>query len=74
MKTILVTVKPHSKKGPLIEPVDDIKLIIYVREVAADGKANEAVVTQIAKYYKVPKSHISIVRGHTSRHKLIAIE
>ena len=38
---IAVTVKPGSKKGPLVEKADD-GLIVYVREQAVDGKATAA--------------------------------
>lgn len=70
---INVTVKPNSKKGPLIEPLDDGGLIVYIREIAADDQANEALVKLLSKHYKIAKNKISIVRGHTSRHKVVEI-
>jgi uncharacterized protein (TIGR00251 family) len=38
------------------------------------GKANAAVLELVAKALKVPKSSIRLIRGHTSREKLMAIE
>jgi len=68
-----LTIKPNSTKGPLVEPQDDGSLVVYVREIAADGKANEALIKLLAKHFNVPKTHITILRGHTSRHKVIEI-
>lgn len=70
---INVVIKPNSTKGPLVEKQADGSLIVYIREIAADGEANEALIKLLAKHYDVPKTSITIIRGHTSRHKLINI-
>lgn len=70
---IVVRVKPGSTKGPLIEEVGD-ELILYVREKAIDGAANEGVITLLAKHYGVAKSRVSVVRGHTARIKQVDID
>ena len=70
---IKITIKPNSTKGPLIGAQSDGTLLVYTREIAADGKANEALVKLLAKYFDVPKTYITIVRGHTSRHKVVEI-
>ena len=49
-------------------------LKIKCRAIAEKGKANEVVIDLLAKHYKVPKSHISILRGSSSARKLISIE
>ncbi len=68
-----ITVKPGSKKGPLVEEGPD-GLIVYVRERAVDGAANEGVVKLLATHFGVPKSRVDIVRGHTSRSKLVEVD
>jgi len=68
-----ITVKPNSKRGPLVEQQPDGSLIVFLREVAADGQANEALVKLLAKHYDVPKTSIEIVRGHTARHKVVEL-
>jgi uncharacterized protein YggU (UPF0235/DUF167 family) len=68
-----ITVKPGSKKGPLVEADDDGSLTLYVRERAVDGAANAAVIKVLSDHFGVPKSRIDIVRGHTSRSKLIEV-
>lgn len=68
-----IRVKPGSKKGSLVQPSLTGELLVYVREPAVDGKANAAVIKLLADYYDVPKSCVSIVRGRTSRIKIIHV-
>jgi len=68
-----VSVKPGSKKGPLVEVGDDGSLTVYVRERAVDGAANDGVIRVLVEHFGVPKSRVDIVRGHTSRTKLVEV-
>lgn len=70
---ISVRVKPGSRKGPLVEAVEDGALTLYVQERAVDGKANEAVTKLLAEHLGVPRSRIELVSGATSRHKRFRI-
>ena len=74
MSRYRVAVKPGSKKGPLVEVGEDGTLTVFVRERAVDGAANEGVVRLLAEHFGVPKSRVGIVRGHTSRTKLVDVE
>jgi len=68
-ETVVVKVKPGSRKGPLVEVGDDGELTIYVQQRAVDGKANEAVIKLLAAYLEVPRSRVELVSGTTSRIK-----
>lgn len=68
-----IYVKPGSKKAPLIETDADGSLTVYVKERAADGKANQAVIESLARHFNVAKTQVEIIRGHASRNKLIEI-
>jgi len=70
---IKVHIKPNSKKGPLVEAGED-GLVVYVREVATDNQANEALIKLLAEYYGVPKSRVKIIRGQTGRQKVVEID
>ena len=70
---VSVRVKPGSRKGPLVETGADGALTIYVREPAADGKANAAVLRLLAEHLGVPRSRIELVSGATSRLKRFRI-
>ena len=72
-ETVVVRVKPGSKKGPLIETAADGELTIYVRERAIDGKANEAVVKLLAEHLGVPRSRVELASGATLRIKRFRI-
>lgn len=69
-----VTVKPGSKKGPFVAVGETGELTLYVRERAVDGAANDGVIKLLAAHFGVPRSRVTIVRGHTSRQKLVAVD
>jgi uncharacterized protein len=67
--SVVVKVKPGSRKGPLVEVGPDGELTIYVRERAVDGKANDAVTRLLAAHLQLPRSRVELVSGTTSRLK-----
>lgn len=69
---ITVRVKPGSRKGPLIE-ADRDTLTVYVQQRAVDGQANAGVIALLAQHFDVPKSRVEIIRGHTSRTKVVRV-
>lgn len=68
-----VTVKPNSKKGPLVESVSDSELVVYLREKAHDGEANAALVKVLAGHFGVGKTSVRIVAGQRGRKKIVEI-
>lgn len=70
---IVVRVKPGSSKGPLVES-DEEGLVVFVREKAIDGAANDGVIKQLADHFGVAKSRVRVVRGHTARIKQVEID
>ena len=69
---IEVKVFPKSSREELVKTADIIKA--YVKEAPDKGKANKALIALIAKEYKVKKADVFIVKGETSRKKLIEIK
>jgi uncharacterized protein YggU (UPF0235/DUF167 family) len=67
--SIIVKVRPGSRKGPLVEIGSNGELTIYVREPAVDGKANDAVARLLAAHLQLPRSRVELVSGATSRQK-----
>jgi uncharacterized protein len=72
-ETIVVRVKPGSRKGPLVEAHDDGGLTVYVRERPVEGKANEAVIRLLSEHLGVARSQLALVSGASSRVKRIRI-
>ena len=49
------------------------ELRIKVTEPPVDAAANEALVRLLAKRLNCPRSSVQLIRGHTSRHKIIKL-
>jgi uncharacterized protein len=49
------------------------ELEVRVAEAPAEGAANDAVVKLLAKAFGISRSEVSIISGHASRHKRVAI-
>lgn len=47
---------------------------VYVTTPPEDGKANEQVIKLLSKHFRVAKSKITIMRGHTHKYKTIQID
>lgn len=67
-----VTVKPNSKKGPLVV-ADGDKLTVYLREKPIEGEANTALIKTLSKHFRVSKSCIIIKSGARGRKKLLEV-
>ena len=70
--TIRVKVHPRAKRNAITGIVGDaVKLSLTSPPV--DGKANEACMRFFAELFGVPRAAVTIVKGETSRTKLIQI-
>lgn len=74
MPTLTIHVKPGSTKGPLVVEAGEREFTVFLRERAVDGKANEALARVLAEHFGVAKSRVTIVRGHASRTKVVAVD
>ncbi|MFF0542683.1 DUF167 domain-containing protein [Nocardia thailandica] len=74
MPTVRATIKPNSRKGPLVEVADDGTLTLYVRAPAVEGRANRAAAELLAAHFGVPKSSVRLSAGATSRFKRFEID
>lgn len=73
MKMIRAIIKPNSKKGPIVEIREDGSFVLYVREPAIEGKANQAAIELLATHFSVPKSTIALRTGVSSRYKTFTL-
>ncbi|MDP4009717.1 MAG: DUF167 domain-containing protein [Candidatus Shapirobacteria bacterium] len=69
---ILVIVHPNSK-NPRVEKDLVEMLHIYVSAPPLEGKANKATIESLAKFLKVKKSKIILIRGEKSKNKVFEI-
>jgi uncharacterized protein len=68
-----VKVKPNSQQQKIEEQTDG-SLNLHLKSPPVDGKANEELIKLLAEKFNVPKSHIRIKIGATSRQKLVEID
>ncbi len=74
--TLAVRVTPKARGGERIlieETPEGPRARIWVSAPPEDGKANTAVCRLVAKALGLPKSAVSVLRGDTSREKLLGI-
>ena len=65
-------ISPNASKNEIIKTEDGIKIKITAQPV--DGKANKALIEFLSKHFKIPKTSIEIVKGHTSKEKTILLK
>jgi uncharacterized protein (TIGR00251 family) len=70
---ILVRVTPAASRDALLGWQGDV-LRLSVAAPAERGKANEAMLRLLSTALGLPSQRLRIVRGHTSRQKVIAVE
>jgi hypothetical protein len=67
-----VKVQPRSSRNQVVGEQNGV-LKIKLTAPPVDGEANSALVAFLASSLKVPRQDISILRGETSRNKLVEI-
>ena len=73
MTTIEIRVQPNAKRSEIAVGQDG-RVCVKVPAPPREGRANQAVVELIAERLGIRKSAVTIVRGHGSRNKTLAIE
>lgn len=70
---IAVKVIPKASRNEVVGWEGEV---LKVRLTAAPekGKANESLITILSKHFKIPKSAITILKGETSRHKVVQLD
>ena len=71
-KTFNIRVTPHARQNKVVEC--DGVLRVYTTTAPENGRANDAVVKLLAEYFNVPKSRIKIIKGLTSRDKIVTVD
>jgi len=68
---ITLNVHPSSPQKKIL--ITEHAFDIYVKEPPDKGKANKAVINFLSKYFDVPSSSFSIIKGHKSKTKIISV-
>ncbi|NLO21607.1 MAG: YggU family protein [Syntrophomonadaceae bacterium] len=67
-----VKVQPRSSKNQIVGEKEGV-LKIKLTAPPVDGEANQALIAFLSTCFKVPKKNISLLKGDSSRHKLLEI-
>ena len=73
MADIAIRLQPRAKREAVVGERGGA-IVIRVTAPPVDGKANAALCALIAKAAGVPNSHVAVVRGQTSRDKVVRVE
>jgi len=68
-----ILVQPKAGKDEIVGPHGD-ELKVRIKAPPVDGEANQGLIKFFSKVFKVPKSHITIFSGESSRHKHLRIQ
>jgi len=69
-----ISIKVIPKSSPERVLTKDGTIKVYVSAAPDKGKANKAVVSLLAKTYKVAKSKVVIISGETSKNKIVEVQ
>src|SRR3954466_15790099 len=71
---VLLSVKlqPRASANEIAEPLGN-ELRIKVTAPPVDAAANEALLRLLAETLDCPRGRVELVRGHTSRHKVVKL-
>jgi len=70
--TLSIRIQPRASKNGIVT-MESGGLKIRLTAPPVDGAANEALVKFLSGTLSIPKSHVEIVSGHTSRDKIVRI-
>jgi uncharacterized protein (TIGR00251 family) len=69
---ISVQVKTQARKENIVK-ISQQEYQVSVHAAAIAGKANQALIDLLARYFSVPKSSVKLLRGRSSRKKAFEI-
>jgi uncharacterized protein (TIGR00251 family) len=70
---ISIRLQPRSKREEVVGARGDV-IVVRVTAPPVDGKANAALCRLIARSVRVSSSRVTVVRGQTSREKVVRVE
>lgn len=70
---IEITVAPRSSRSVVIKNADG-SFKVRLTSAPVDGKANYELIEMLAEYFDTAKSNIEIVKGLTTKRKLVRIQ
>ncbi|WUR03138.1 UPF0235 protein [Vairimorpha necatrix] len=73
MVKLSITVVPNSQTTQ-IKSIEEKEIRILINQPPEKDKANIELCKYLSRVLKIPRSEISIISGHTSRHKVVSVQ
>ena len=70
---LAIKLQPRASKNEVGQPLGG-ELRVKVTAPPVDAAANEALVRLLAECLACPRGAVRLLRGHTSRHKVVSIQ
>ena len=71
--TIAIRLQPRAKRDEVVGERGDA-IVVRITAPPVDGRANAALCAFVAKKLKIPPTRVDLVRGQTSRDKVVRVE
>lgn len=69
-----IKVVPRAQADSVQRGEPPVDYLVRTTAVPDKGRANQAVIVLLAKALALPKTALRIVRGQTSRHKIVEVD
>jgi len=69
---IFVKAKPNASEEK-VEKIDGTHFLVWVKEPPVNGLANRGIARVMANYFKVSPSQARVIKGLTSKQKIVEI-
>ena len=69
---IFIRAKPMAHEAK-VEKIDGAHFDVWVKEPPQNGLANKGIARVLAEYFEVPQSRVRVVKGFTSKQKIVEI-
>ncbi len=70
--TFAIKLIPRAKRDEIVG-IENDALKIRIHAPPVEGRANEALIKFLAQTLNVPRTNVELVRGETSRHKVVRV-
>ncbi len=74
MRRITVKVIPRAKQNQVLGTLNDDTIKVRLTAPPVDGAANKALIDLLSEVWDIPKSRIRVVKGETSRLKIVEVD
>lgn len=69
---LTIVAKPKKKQEKVVQ-INQTTFAVSVKEPPVDGRANNAIIKSLSKYFSISSSQITLISGHTSKIKVFEV-